>query len=266
IEDYKPGYPRYSAVLASYNGYFVIRRFDNLRARLLLLKQDKLAVLEEQLQEIDEKEPCPLFLGSSRRDQNSERLRLLAEIDASLIDYDGFIEGTRRALGLPLAKQRDVESLRNWVDNTGCVARDESKYLQHKGDLVSLATTTDNALDQIESWVENKLTDYSRSFRNKPRGHATSLDPSVYHFTGHIIKRIATTVLLCIITLLLLMPVVICNLVETMFIRIIIVILSTIVYLITISLLTRSRTIELMVAGATYTTILIAFVSGTAGS
>jgi hypothetical protein len=58
-----------------------------LRARLLLLKQDKLSRLEQQLEKIDTDERAPLFLGSSRDDTNEERSSTLSEIDRALADY-----------------------------------------------------------------------------------------------------------------------------------------------------------------------------------
>jgi hypothetical protein len=70
----------------------VCRRFLRLRARLLLLKQDKLALLEQQLDQIDKDEPRPLFLGCRRRDKNPERASLLSEIDAQLEAYGVYCE------------------------------------------------------------------------------------------------------------------------------------------------------------------------------
>lgn len=87
VEDHRPGYPRYAALLSAHNAYFVCRRFDWLRARLLLQKQDKLAVLEEKLKEVDFLEAAPLYLGKNRSDRNTERISLLLEIDTALADY-----------------------------------------------------------------------------------------------------------------------------------------------------------------------------------
>ena len=44
-------------------------------------------MLEERLEEVDQKEKCPLFLGVSRSDENSERATLLSEIESQLSDY-----------------------------------------------------------------------------------------------------------------------------------------------------------------------------------
>ena len=48
------------------------------------------------------------------------------------------------------ASRRDVQSLQNWVDGTGCLAREEAEYLAHHRELVSLAPTGDSALMRLE--------------------------------------------------------------------------------------------------------------------
>jgi hypothetical protein len=67
--------------------FFICRRFLRLRSRLLLLKQDKLSLLEQQLDDIDQKETLPLFLGKTRGDRNIARSSLLSEISWRLNDY-----------------------------------------------------------------------------------------------------------------------------------------------------------------------------------
>ncbi|KAN0083822.1 hypothetical protein V8E54_002910 [Elaphomyces granulatus] len=91
-----------------------------------------------------------------------------------------------------------------------------------------------------------------------------SNDPNVYiSYSGRLIQRIARALLLLLITLLLLMPIVVCNIISTTSIRILVVIVSTISYLLVLSLLTKSRSIELILAGATYAAVLTVFVTGT---
>jgi hypothetical protein len=63
------------------------RRFSIMRARLLLIKQDRVSLLEQQLEELDQNEPRSLFLGSIRKDQNPRRESVLQELDIALADY-----------------------------------------------------------------------------------------------------------------------------------------------------------------------------------
>lgn len=46
VEDFREGYPRFTSLISSHDPFFLFRRFGRLRARLLLIKQDKLAVLD----------------------------------------------------------------------------------------------------------------------------------------------------------------------------------------------------------------------------
>lgn len=87
IEDYPSGYPRFAAFVGAHGSFQVCRRFSNLRARLLLLKQDELSVLEMDLEELDREEPNLLYLGSRRDDKNKERQSILSKIDHTLAEY-----------------------------------------------------------------------------------------------------------------------------------------------------------------------------------
>jgi hypothetical protein len=87
VEDHVSGYPRFSALIGSHPDFSIFRRFSNIRARLLLFKQDKLVVLEDKLVRLDAEEKCALFLGNIRRDRNEERLQLMEQIDSALKDY-----------------------------------------------------------------------------------------------------------------------------------------------------------------------------------
>ncbi|KAG7404065.1 hypothetical protein Forpe1208_v015790 [Fusarium oxysporum f. sp. rapae] len=165
IEDYNDGYPQFTALIASHRPWFICRRFDQLRARLLLLRQDRITVLEKQLQEIDKSEESLLFLGMSRVDQNQSRLSTLSMIETALADYDEFVERTARTFNLMQADRKDVASLQNWVAATGSLAKVETEYLLHQDELVTLAPVADSAMRQLEAWVESKLIKYWYEFR-----------------------------------------------------------------------------------------------------
>ncbi|KAJ3577751.1 hypothetical protein NPX13_g2818 [Xylaria arbuscula] len=261
VEDYRAGYPQYTALLAAHDPYFLCRRFNKLRALVLLRKQDRLSVLEQTLEKVDQQESSPLFLGKSRLDKNHDRLSLLTEIESTLQDYDQFIERTHRMLSFASAQPRDVESLRNWLGGTGCLAREETEYLTSP-ELMSLAPAVDTATTKLEAWIEDKLIRHYHGFR-KGTFHDISNDPNVYIYSGPLIRQAAKALLLFLITILLLTPVVICNIINATSSRIVIVIASIISYLLILSSLTKSRTMELTLAGATYATVLIVFVSGT---
>lgn len=175
-------------------------------------------------------------------------------------------------MSLNTAQPRDIQSLQNWLGGNGCLAEEESAYLAHCGELVSLAPAGDNAMLQLEAWVEDRLVRFWQNFRKvihkhyfqdytvrirlkssiQGRYHTLSDDPNVYIYSGPLIQQTARAILLLLITFLLLMPVVICNIAGTFSIRVFVVVVSTILYLLVLSVLTRSKTIELILAGATY--------------
>ncbi|KAH7159602.1 CHAT domain-containing protein [Dactylonectria estremocensis] len=245
----KPGYPRFTALISAHHPYFIFRRFGRLRARLLLLKQDRLAVLERQLEDADQAEHCPLFLAKIRSDANPTRQALLAEIESRLADYDDFLEKTHRMLSYDSAKSRDVTSLRNWVDGTACLARNESGYLEER-DLMTLGETRDNALSSIEDWVEDKLMYRYSGYRQRPL-HDMSSDSNVFVYSGSLVKRTAKTLLLALIAFSLLTPAIVCNFVDNTAVRIAVIAIATVLFLALLSALTNSRSMELAIAGAT---------------
>jgi hypothetical protein len=77
---------------------------------------------------------------------------------------DIFAERTYRMLSFDSAQRRDVESLQNWLNGTGCLAREETAYLGHR-ELASLAPAGDSAIVQLEAWVEEKLIRFYSGFR-----------------------------------------------------------------------------------------------------
>ncbi len=78
-----------------------------------------------------------------------------------------------------------------------------------------------------------------------------SANPSVFIYSGRLIKAIAKAIMLFLITFLLLTPVVVCILVDNILARILIIIISIACYLTILARLTKSRMIELILAGAT---------------
>ncbi|KAK4161143.1 hypothetical protein QBC43DRAFT_324188 [Cladorrhinum sp. PSN259] len=264
IESYRSGYPRFSAVVAAEGSFCLCRRFSNLRSRLLLLKQDKLSVLEKRLNDIDEAEPVTLFLGKSRCDRNQARLSVLADIDRELTEYDSFIERTCRTLGFQPASPRAMFSLKNWVKGNGCLAREETEYLDCTTDLVSLCPAKDMAVTRLEAWVEDVLIRFYKDFRQRDSFQISS-DEHIYIYSGSLIRLMARAVLVVLITFLLLTPVLICNGTENRTVRVVVMILASFMLQATVSGLAQSRTIELFIFGATYSTLLIVFLSGTNG-
>lgn len=116
VEDFRSGYPQFSALIGSHASFHVCRRFLRARARLLLLKQDEVSLLESQLDHIDHEEERDLFLGNSRRDKDPERKETLGKLDAALSSYGVYsssIEFGRRLHMTHLLSRTDAFLNRN---------------------------------------------------------------------------------------------------------------------------------------------------------
>ncbi|KAF3765712.1 hypothetical protein M406DRAFT_257392, partial [Cryphonectria parasitica EP155] len=155
VDKYRAGYPRYTALLSAHPSFYNFRRFTRVRMRLLLQKQDEITQLEDELDEIDEKEDRPLFLGALRADTNLERQRVLQSLRSALDEYDDMIEKSRRTLSLPPAADRDIDNLKTWTEATGCISRRETEYLEKQQDLANLIGSSDTAISYCHSLVEN---------------------------------------------------------------------------------------------------------------
>jgi hypothetical protein len=64
------------------------------------------------------------------------------------------IRDYHHVLQLPNAAKRDVTSIRNWIEGTGCIARAESEFLERQDDMANLAGTFDNAVHYVEVVAE----------------------------------------------------------------------------------------------------------------
>lgn len=261
IEDYPQGYPRFSALIAASGSFHICRRFSNIRTRLLLLKQDKLSLLEKQLEKIDQEETAILFLGKSRCDSNNERIQVLSQIDSALADYDAMVERNNKMLTYMPASSRDVLSLQNWVNGNACLARDETAYLTHCNELISVTSSGDGTPKRLEAWIEDKLVYLRRVFRKGPRD--ISRDPNVYLFSGSFVAKAARALIASFLIFFLLAPAIICNSINGLAHRTIVVVVATILLVAALSCLIKAKVLEMFVAGTTYATVLVVFISGT---
>ncbi len=71
----------------------------------------------------------------------------------------------RQMLSCSRANARDVASLQNWLESTGSVNEDEISYLDRENELISLASSSDLAMKQLEDWIEDCLIRYYKGFR-----------------------------------------------------------------------------------------------------
>ena len=68
-------------------------------------------------------------------------------------------------LSLDDAGVRDIDSLQNWVNGNGSIAREETEYLEYSRDLARIAPVKDTSLERAEKWVEDATIRCWRGFR-----------------------------------------------------------------------------------------------------
>jgi hypothetical protein len=85
------GYRGFSAFLASDNDFLIFRRFGAINARLLLYLQDEIAVLEEELEELEAecvaKNAEDIHNGSFRLEALPERTEILEALNMKVRQY-----------------------------------------------------------------------------------------------------------------------------------------------------------------------------------
>ncbi|KAJ8112218.1 hypothetical protein ONZ43_g5440 [Nemania bipapillata] len=114
------GYRGYTKLIASEDDFFILRRFNLLNIRVALLLQDEIAVLENELDEIDEKasrkDSEDVHNGSFRQDQD-DRMIVLNKIRKQIMKYkeQDYLTHESDLFGVV---QRDKTPLRQLIDNS----------------------------------------------------------------------------------------------------------------------------------------------------
>lgn len=267
VDDYPGGYPQFSALISAHSPFFICRQFRTVRSRLLLLKQDRISILEERLNNIDATEKKRIYLGKSRADKNTARIDVLAELEARISDYDQFLYHTNEILRSSQAPQRDVRSLVNWTQGTRSIEKQETSYLGYDRDLITLSPSQDDALSRLEVWIEDKVVSVMPGVL---RGSSPDIsrNPNIVINTYYQsrIRTIARVFLLTIIAALLLSPIALCSFIRLLWARMLVVFAFVLLYLVILLGLTKSKALELTLASTTYAAVLIVFVSGSGAS
>ncbi|CAH0054875.1 unnamed protein product [Clonostachys solani] len=246
-----PGYPLFSELIASHPSFHLCRQFGELRARLLLLKQDRLAELELELRRLDGDETNRLFLASRRSDRNQGRQDLITKIDLAMKDYDLFLARLRAVLAYDSAPPRAVGNLQRWIRGHPCMAREETAYLDQTGDLISISPLDDSTT----AWLQAAIGDALVCLGPKRQGQG------IYRFRSALFRAGVRTVVALLIASVLLSPVVVCNFVPDLSARLWVVSVATAIFVAILATLTKASTVELVMVGTTFTTVMVVFIS-----
>uniref|UniRef100_A0A093VRF7 DUF6594 domain-containing protein n=1 Tax=Talaromyces marneffei PM1 TaxID=1077442 RepID=A0A093VRF7_TALMA len=143
----------------------VYRRFENVNHRIILHLQDEISQLEEELQMMDEYEAKhratmvekggseQMEPASRRMDVeaagrysafHARRLELVDRLAYKVNQYnDALTNYAKLNRILPKASSKDIQTYRTWMNENTPIAKNETRFLDHDLDLVSLKAAID---------------------------------------------------------------------------------------------------------------------------
>ncbi|KAI1386849.1 uncharacterized protein F4822DRAFT_431717 [Hypoxylon trugodes] len=247
-----PGYPQFSALIGAHPAFSIARQFCTVRARLLLMKQNRVSDLESKLERIDTQEQRPLFLGTFQADGNTERRQTLEALDRALAEYDALLERNARVLQLPTASERNISSLRNWVTGTGNIYRSETKFL-YEPDLCAVGYRENYGMVWLESLVEIIIIRLLRCFQKESRRGR------IFVFSRSMLRALTSSLITAFVLVLLLIPIVVIPSVESTGYQMFCILIASMLFIITLSGPMNAKPAEIFGAGATYAALLVVF-------
>ncbi|KAE9376269.1 hypothetical protein N431DRAFT_479582 [Stipitochalara longipes BDJ] len=265
--DYKPwkyiDYQGYSKILASETDFLVFRRFGISNARILLRLQDRVVILQEKLERLDRqlkrREAEDIHNGSFRQD-NEARESVLNELQIALAEYNAFLLQQGELRKCPSAPQTDIQSLLNWHENhsNSAIAKEETQYLTHKHDLISLSPKGETPLERLLQrsgklrfhwfWKDNDVPELPLYDQN-----------IVKLFSDKKLDRFITVIITTLGTLMLIVPLWVLPNLEHVNAKLGIITAFVVVFLGLVAYTTAAKPFESLAAAAAYSAVLTVF-------
>ena len=175
-------------------------------------------------------------------------------------------------LGRVSGSRRDISSLRNWVNYTGSISKDETEFLE-KSDIMTTSNFGNDALALVEPRIEDIFVVVSRILSrvgNIPLPltpmyttmivtvHVQLLstsrfdDQHIFVLPGLAAKILSRMVITSVVLALLVVPVVFLENIDNTASQIGLVATASAVFTLVVSSLTNARAVEVFVSGATY--------------
>ena len=174
--------------------FLICRKFGRLHVQVLLHLQDEIAVLEEELEDLDEADykDDERRLMSRRRDDelSGERRELLQKINIKLVEYgnspiigshvftysilDDLLFRLQKLDAVKRPTERNQTSVFNIISKTGVQTIDESGWIRRGPDLAAIAH--DAEYGWLNGLVETALKKFSKSLTRVSLSQA-SLSP-----------------------------------------------------------------------------------------
>ncbi|MCJ1350419.1 MAG: hypothetical protein MMC33_000400 [Icmadophila ericetorum] len=264
--DLKPwkykGYKIFSKVVASDNDFFLVRRFGNLNARVILSLQDQLSQLEEDLAALDNQFSSQdyedLNNGSFRREPKPERAELINNIYLKLKDCNQFLLTCSQLRERPKAGKKEIENIENWFwGNPGAILEEESNYIKHSDDLMTIVPKEKSPLRRV---LERNKSFQLLGLFNAALADQTFFDPKVIRYQSDArIEKFVTIIVIISGIVMLIAPLWILEFVSGRRVQLEVITGFVVVFLVLIASVTHAQPSESLAATAGYAAVLMVF-------
>ncbi|TGJ88060.1 hypothetical protein E0Z10_g637 [Xylaria hypoxylon] len=257
------GYKRYTEFISTDPDLLIFRRFGTLNARVGLVLQDRISLLEQKLIDLDNeysrRNADPINNGTLR-DDIQDREALLNTISYHLDKYNKFLIQQSQLREYVRAPSRDIKSLRTWHDNHQNMAIDEEehKYLEQHQDLICLQS---NEKTPLRNWIDNSLTlrtlsIWKKQTRNVPTYEANNIS----YYSNTSMDSFASAMIVLVGAFLLVTPLWILQAIENLQTKLAVITTFVLVFLLILSFAMVSKPFEALGATAAYAAVLMVFI------
>ncbi|KAF2490117.1 hypothetical protein BU16DRAFT_553300 [Lophium mytilinum] len=299
VDEFPVGYPRVAAFQSSEPSFSLYRCFGYLHSRVLLELQDELVVLESNLADLDEdhaeiddgrrlKSRAVDLRQSKQAGVECERRSMIATIRDKLVNYDEILVKARELNAFQRPSSRDYRSVRNWFWKEGALVEAEEEFIKRKEDIVTLRIGRewagfDGLVERLLRKMECRLivvsfpqptflrewksSCLSQKIFRTPELRAKSSDKNIYYYSASRIEKFVGIIITIVIFILLVLPVVAMYRLTSIgkrnstFDAIGVLVVFTMLFSASMSLMTKAQRHELFAASAAYCAVLVVFIS-----
>lgn len=267
------GYAQAANFIATDKELAVYRRFDRTAARALLNLQSEILSKQNQLDALDEEDANDPketgFLSSAtiyeelreRNPRDEEKNKLLGELRKLLKEYYELLSAQSDVLKFSEPPDRVKNALFGWLDNAQClVGLGEQAYFEEHDDLVALRPA------KGEDRLSQFLRDHCSHWMKKQRESHRQPWDRLYYLPETRISKAVGTISILMAGVLLVGAIISLYFVTASAARLGLLTVWTIVFALSVSILSTARRSEVFAATAAYAAVLVVFVSGNLAS
>ncbi|KAF2851284.1 hypothetical protein T440DRAFT_423575 [Plenodomus tracheiphilus IPT5] len=230
LEDTAEGYPRLAAFQSSEANFSLYRSFTYLHSRVLLDLQDEITTLENELDEIDQRDSVdnPQRLRCREIDEEvastegASRTRrvILKEIREKLQEYDKILIRSRTLESFQKPSDRNYRSVRRYHHHKQPLVDAETDSIRTKEDIISLHSgrewaSFDGGVETMIGQADKVLQKVFRTenlplqkYFRTPELEAKTKDPAIAFYSSTRIDKLVNILITLVIFCLLVIPVV----------------------------------------------------------